>query len=179
MAKRFKQIKRIIITILIIVVCFLLECTVFKQINPFAVAPNLLIVVTSSFGFIRGKTEGLLVGFLCGLLRDVFFGDLLGFYALIYMVLGYCNGYFKQIFYDDDIKLPICLITASDFLFGNIVYLFMFVLRRRFNYFAYMKQSIMPELIYTIIITVVLYTIILKINQKLEANEKRSASKFV
>lgn len=179
MAQRLKQIKRIIITILIVIICFLLECTVFKQINPLAVAPNLLIVVTSSFGFMRGKTEGLLVGFFCGLLRDVFFGDLLGFYALIYMVIGYCNGFFKQIFYDDDVKLPICLITASDFLFGNIVYIFMFVLRRRFGYFTYMKQSIMPELIYTIIITVFLYQIILKINQRLEAKEKRSASKFV
>ena len=179
MAQRLKQIKRIIITILIIVICFLLECTIFKQINPLAVAPNLLIVVTSSFGFMRGKTEGLLVGFFCGLLRDVFFGDLLGFYALIYMVFGYCNGFFKQIFYADDIKLPICLITASDFLFGNIVYVFMYVLRGRFNYFAYMKQSIMPELIYTLIITVILYQLILKINQKLEDKEKRSASKFV
>ena len=179
MARRLKQIKRIFITFLIIIVCFLLECTVFKQINPLAVAPNLLIVVAAAFGFMRGKTEGLLVGFFCGLLRDVFFGDLLGFYALIYMVIGYCNGFFKQIFYDDDIKLPICLITASDFIFGNVVYIFMFVLRGRFGYWTYMRQSIMPELIYTIIITVFLYQIILKVNQKMEASEKRSASKFV
>ena len=179
MIKRLKQIKRILITMIIIIICFLLESSVFKQINPLAVTPNLLIVVTSSFGFMRGKTEGMLVGFFCGLLKDVFFSDLLGFYALIYMVIGYCNGFFEQIFYADDIKLPICLITASDFLFSNIVYIFMFVLRRRFGYFSYLKKSILPELIFTIIITVILYQIILKINQKLEDDEKRSASKFV
>ena len=36
-----------------------------------------------------------------------------------------------------------------------------------------------PELVYTMVITIFLYFIILKINQKLEAIEKRSASKFV
>ena len=37
----------------------------------------------------------------------------------------------------------------------------------------------LPELVYTILITIVLYFIILRINQKLEYIEKRSASKFV
>ena len=36
-----------------------------------------------------------------------------------------------------------------------------------------------PELIYTILVTIVLYFLILKINQRLEAVEKRSAAKFV
>ena len=47
------------------------------------------------------------------------------------------------------------------------------------QYFTYLKQIIIPELIYTIVVTIVLYQIVLKINQKLEDEEKRSASKFV
>lgn len=143
------------------------------------VTPNLLIVVTSSFGFMRGKKEGILVGFLCGLLVDIMFNDLVGFYALIYMVLGYANGFFRKIFYDDDIKLPLILIAVSDFLYGNIVCIFMFVMRSKFHYFYYLKSVIIPELIYTILVTIVLYQIILYINKKLESEEKRSASKFV
>ena len=38
---------------------------------------------------------------------------------------------------------------------------------------------IIPELIYTILVTLGLYQIILHVNQRLEAEEKRSASKFV
>ena len=38
---------------------------------------------------------------------------------------------------------------------------------------------IIPELIYTVGVTLILYQLILWINQKLEAEEKRSASKFV
>lgn len=171
--------KRKIITVCIIIACFLLESTVFPHLAFGTITPNLMIVVTSSFGFMRGKREGMAVGFLSGLLIDIMFNDLIGFYALIYTVLGYANGFFKKIFYDDDIKLPLILIAASDFLCGNIVCIFMFIMRSRFDYFYYLGNIILPELIYTILVTLILYQVILHINQKLEAKEKRSASKFV
>lgn len=174
-----RKLKRPIITILIIVLCFLIECTVFPHLAFASITPNLLVIVTASFGFMRGKKEGMMVGFLCGLIIDIFFGNLLGFYALFYTVLGYFNGFFRKIFYPEDIKLPIILIAASDFILGNAISLFMFVMRSKFHYFYYLRHIIIPELIYTILVTLVLYQIILHVNQKLEAEEKRSASKFV
>jgi len=174
-----KKIKRPVITIIIITVCFLLQCTVFQKLSFASISPNLLIIVTASFGVMRGRKEGMWIGFLCGIITDIFFGDLIGFYALFYTILGYANGFFKRIFYPEDIKLPLFLIGASDFLLGNAVCLLMFIMRSRFDYWYYMGNIIIPELIYTILVTLVLYQIILKINQKLESEEKRSASKFV
>lgn len=171
--------KRKIVTFAIIFVCFLLQSTVFQGMSLGGITPNLLIIVTSSFGFMRGKKEGLVVGLISGLLIDIMFNDLIGFYALVYMVLGYVNGFFRKIFFDDDIKLPLILIAASDFIYGNIVCVFMFVMRSKFHYFYYLKSVILPELIYTILVTIIVYQIILYINKKLEAKEKRSASKFV
>ena len=103
----------------------------------------------------------------------------IGFYALIYMLLGYINGFFNRIFYPEDIKLPIFLIGASDFIYGNVICILKFIMRSRFNYLYYLNSIIIPELIYTILVTIILYQIILKINESLEAIEKRSASKFV
>lgn len=171
--------KRKIITVCMIIVFFLLESTVFPNFSFGNITPNLMIVITSSFGFMRGKKEGMVVGFISGLLIDIMFGDLIGFYALIYTVLGYANGFFKKIFYDDDIKLPLILIGASDLIYGHIVYIFMFIMRSRFAYFYYLRNIILPEFIYTILVTLILYQIILHTNKKLEAEEKRSASKFV
>ena len=171
--------KRKLITGCIIIICFLLECTMFSNFSFASITPNLLIVVTSSFGFMRGKREGMTVGFICGLLFDIMFSDLIGFYTLIYTVLGYANGFFRKIFYADDIKLPLILIAASDFVYGNMVCLFMFIMRSRFHYFYYLKNIIIPELIYTILVTLILYSVILHINNKLETDEQRSASKFV
>lgn len=171
--------KRKIVTVCIIIACFILECTVFKRLSFASITPNLMIIVTSSFGFMRGKREGMMVGFISGLLVDIMFSDLIGFYTLIFTVLGYANGFFRKIFYDDDIKLPLILIAASDFLYGNIVCIFMFIMRSRFHYFYYLKSIIIPELIYTILVTLVFYQLILQVNKKLESEEQRSASKFV
>lgn len=171
--------KRKIITAIIIIVCFLLQSTLFKALSFAAISPNLLIVVVASFGFMRGKREGMFVGFFSGLIIDVFFGDVLGFYALTYMYIGYLNGFFKKIFFPEDIKLPLALISVSDIVCNLIVYFFLFLFRGRVDLGYYFMHLILPELVYTLLITVVLYFIILAINQRLEKSEKRSASKFV
>lgn len=171
--------RRKISVFFIIVVCFLLQSTLFQTLSFASIAPNLLIVVASSFGFMRGRKEGMWIGFFSGLLLDIFFGNVIGFYALIYMYIGYINGFFRKIFFPEDIKLPLILISASDLGYSLFVYLFQFFLRGRFQFGYYLIHIIIPELVYTILVTLILYFVILKINQKLEAIEKRSASKFV
>lgn len=171
--------RRKIAVFFIIVVCFLLQSTLFQTLSFASISPNLLIVVVSSFGFMRGRKEGMWIGFFSGLLLDIFFGSVIGFYALIYMYIGYINGFFRKIFFPDDIKLPLILISASDFGYNLLVYLFLFLLRGRFGFGYYLIHIMIPELVYTILVTIILYFVILKINQKLEMIEKRSASKFV
>ena len=171
--------RRKLAVFLIITVCFLLQSTLFQMLSIASISPNLLIVVTSSFGFMRGRKEGMWNGFFSGLILDIFFGSVIGFYALIYAYIGYVNGFFRKRFFPDDIKLPLILIAASDFSYNILVYLFLFFLRGRFRIDYYLLNIMLPELVYTILVTIVLYFIILKINKKLEKIEKRRASKFV
>ena len=101
------------------------------------------------------------------------------FYLLLFAVIGYLNGMFERMFYDDDIKLPIGLISASELFYGIITYVGMYMLRGDFAFGERLVQIILPELVYTILVTLVLYQIILHVNKRLEAEEQRSASKFV
>lgn len=171
--------KRIVITVLFVFICFLLQCTVFHTLAFGRIVPNLLIVITSSFGFMRGEKSGLLIGFLGGLLTDIFFGGVIGFYAILYMYIGYINGKFTPIFFPEDIKLPITLILCSDFFYGIICYVILFLLRGRFDFGYYLRNIILPEIVYTIVVTLFLYPIILWVNKRLEREEKRSEKKFV
>ena len=139
--------KRKLITFCIIIICFLMECTIFHRLSFASIKPNLLIIITSSFGFMRGKKEGLAVGFLSGFLTDVFWGNTLGFYTLLFSVIGYLNGSFRRLFYDDDIKLPIALIAVSELIYGLVTYFCMYLLRGDFAFEAYLRQIIMPELV--------------------------------
>ena len=172
------MLRKVIVTFFILF-CFILQCSVFGNIAFAGIIPNLLIILTSSFGFMRGEKEGLLIGFFCGLLNDVFFGNFLGFYALLLMYIGYLNGKFSRIFYPEDIKLPMALIITSDLSYEIICYILMFMLRGKFQFSYYFTHVIFPEALYTIVITLFLYPLILTVNGSLEAYEKRRAQKFV
>lgn len=170
--------RRKIVLAITIIVCFLLQCTVFKALAIASISPNLLIVVVASFGFMRGKKEGLFVGFFSRSSSGGEFGSVIGFYALIYMYIGYMNGFFKRIFFPDEVKLLLALIAVSDFFCNLLIYFSLFWFRGRFSFGYYLFHSILPELVYTMIVSVLLYFILLKVNEKLEAIERRSAAKF-
>ena len=164
---------------LFVIVSFILQCSVFGHIAFAGIIPNMMIVLTASFGFMRGEKEGLVIGFFCGLLNDIFFGNFLGFYALVLMYIGYLNGKFSRIFYPEDIKLPIALIVTSDLSYGTLCYILLFMLRGKFQFVYYFSHVILPEVLYTIVVTLSLYPLVLKVNEKLEAREKRRAQKYV
>ena len=124
----------------------------------------------------RGIPEGLSCS---GLLADIFFGSFIGLNALIYMYVGYLNGKFNRLFYEEDVKLPMILISLSDILCNFVIYCLFFLMRGRFMLPWYFIHLMLPELIYTILVTILLYFIILKINKHLEKIEKRRAAKFV
>ncbi len=171
--------KRKIITFLIIVICFLTECTIFTKIAFASIKPNLLLIVTCSLGLMRGRKKGMTVGLVSGFFVVLFWGGTMGYNMLIYALIGYLNGTFRRMFFDEDVKLPIALIAASDLLFGLVNYVCLYMLQGDFAFGTYLTRIIMPELVYTVLVTLILYQIILQINKKLEVEEQRSASKFV
>lgn len=173
------KIRRIVVTAVVVLAAYLLQCTIFPSLEIAGIKPNLMLIVTASFGFMRGPREGMFVGFASGMLIDIQYGDMIGFYALIYLVEGFVNGLFEQIYFDEDIKLPLFLIAGSDIVYGIVVYFLTFLLRSDFDFLYYLNRIIVPEAIYTIAVTLIIYPLLLFINHKLEAEEKRSASKFV
>lgn len=171
--------KRNIAAVALVILFFILQSTLFQTLHFGGISPNLLIILIASFGFMCGKKYGLVVGFFCGLLTDIFFGNVIGLYALIYMYIGYANGFFNSIFYQNDIKLPMILIMISDAVYGFVCYILLFLLQGKFNIGYYFSTIIFPEMIYTIGITIILYPFILWINTICEETEKGSDQRFV
>lgn len=171
--------KRFLITFFAIITLFVLQGTFFKAFAFGNTVPNLLIILTVSVSLMRGDKAGILTGFFSGLLLDIFSGPAIGLYALIYMYIGYANGGFSKIFFPEDIKLPMIMIILSDFIYGMCVYSLLFLLRGRTDFSFYLRKIIIPECIYTIVVTLVLYPLILYIEKKLKNAEIRKARKFV
>ncbi len=156
--------RRILTLGALILLTFILQGTVFQELSVASIAPNLLLILTVSFGFMRGKKEGLFVGFFCGFLIDIFYGNLIGFYSLLYMYMGYLNGMAYNIFYEEDVKVPMFLVAISDLVYGFAVYGLQFMLRGRLHILNYIRHIILPEMVYTVLITIIFYRIFYQIN---------------
>ena len=65
-------------------------------------------------------------------------------------------------------KLPIFLISASELAYGLGHYVIMFMMRSRFAFFYYLTRIILPELLYTIVVTLLFYSLIYGVNRRLD-----------
>ncbi len=148
---------RKVIELIVIILGFLLQCTFFQAFSFAGIVPNLMIILTSSFGFMEGPREGMFAGFICGLLMDVFYSPFIGLNALIYLYIGYTNGQANRLFYPEDIKFPSFCIIMSDLACLMMQYVFGFLLRARLDLPYYVLHVMIPELIYTIVVAIIVY----------------------
>lgn len=160
---------------------YFLQMGVFSELTLGGISPNLFIIFVVSIGMIRGKKEGCILGFIFGILTDAMYAVYFGFYALVFALLGYAAGYVQQIFYEEDMTLPLVIISLADLLYGAAIYIFTFLPRGRTDFLYYFTRIILPEMIYTLILAVFLYRLITFINRKIEikGSEKHIDKKII
>ena len=161
------RIQRKVVTLLLILISAILQGTLFKALSIGSITPNLLLILTVSFGFMRGKKNGIWIGFFCGILKDLLSDGLLGFYALVYLCIGYAAGCCCKLFYDEELRVPIILMAAGDLVYGGLVYGMQYLMRGRIQFYYYFGRIIIPEMIYTVLMTVLLYRLLFNINKRL------------
>ena len=106
--------KRYISMFLLIIICFLLQTTLFQKVKLANVSPDLLVVLVSAAGVMYGRGLGMYSGVISGLLCDFMYSDIIGLYILIYVIAGYISGAAHKIYLKDDMVIPLSIIAASD-----------------------------------------------------------------
>lgn len=161
------RIRNFIIIVLIIIAGFILQCTVISRIRMIGYAPNLMLVFTFIFGYKNGKIAGMITGLFGGLLIDIFFCDVIGYNALILVIIGFISGIWNSYFYSDELYVPLLLMMGSDLVYCAAYYLFWFILRARFDFAYSITRIILPEFILTLIAGAILYKPISLLIEKL------------
>lgn len=164
--------KRVFTLGILIIICFVLQTALFPYIEIAGTAPDLMLILTVSFGLMRGRKEGMLVGFFCGFLYDLYFGYAIGPFMILYMILGYCNGFFHRLYLVEDVLLPMLIILIDDLFFNFATYIIFFLLRNRLEFSTYLKDIILPEMIYTTLITLFIFKFFVFVNKTLKRLEK-------
>ena len=115
----------------------------------------------------------MICGLFAGLLMDLFYTGPFGFYSLIFVCCGYVNGIFTRYYYDDFITLPLLLCGANEIIYNLYIFVFRFLMRGKFDLLYYMLRIVLPELVFSLIVTLIVYRVFLKVGKKLDDMEQR------
>lgn len=169
--------KRLIVYTIELLVCFVLQSSAYRYFQLADIMPNLILILVVSTAYMRGRNAGMLLGFFSGLLVDLMYGSyvigtysLIGVHALLYLLIGYFLGYTNKFFSNDDYTLPLILIGGSEFIYKFLYYVIEFLLRGRLNFLLYLRRYILPEIVYTVAISIFLYKLLHMINKRLDRN---------
>ena len=168
---------RVFVIGIILLLSNVLQSTLLNIIRIRDISPNFTVMIIVAFALLRGSKEGLITGFFAGLLVDIFFSTSKGYLAIIYACIGYFCGKFNKDFYRENFILPFVLTLVST-LFYNFAISLSFLLRGKTNYIFFLKNIIVPETIYTIILSLIVYQLMYVINEKIEKHEKSKRNIF-
>ena len=154
-----------IIMALLIIGTFLIQSTLRAIIPAQYTVPDLLIILTCSMGLMRGKESGMLTGFFCGILYDLFYGSVFGFTALCYLYIGFANGHLYKVFFDEDIRVPMATVGLSELVYKLAVFTVEYVLYRRYRFRIYLTGTILPSVIASILFAILMYTLYRLVNK--------------
>lgn len=171
--------KRAVYYFILILSAFMLQNNFFAAVKLLASTPNLLLIVTFTIAFLNGRKDGMIVGFCCGLVSDLFFSTNVGVYALIYTLIGYGCGIIGQLFYTEYLYMPVLLCLGSELGFGLYVFVAYFLLNGTTDIGYYMLNIILPEMVYTLLITLITYKPLHILNDWVKKKEKKIAKKYV
>ena len=141
-------------------VCVILESTLFVRLRIGGIIPNLTLIVVVSIALAEGNGWGRGIGFFMGLTHDVLFSHRIGYFALMYYLLGHLCGYGHRILRRGNLLIPLLLTILADFVYGFTNYFFLAFLHGRTDPSLYFHQIILPEAAYTSLFILPIYAFI-------------------
>ena len=147
----------IIIYILIIVINFIFQSTLLPYMSVFGVLPNTSIIIIVIIALLKGRKVGSIVGLSMGLLQDIIFSPVIGVNGFIYFFIGYLVGMTESRLSKDNILIPFIMTAAATIGYHLFYYLFMFFLAYNINFSAFFKKTILLEMVYNSLLSILVY----------------------
>lgn len=98
----------------------ILQSTVFNSIAIAGVKPDFILILVIFYSIIRGNQKGAAVGFLLGLIEDVYLGRFIGMNALAKGLTGFAAGILTRGAFSDNLFVPIITTFLGTLLNGFI-----------------------------------------------------------
>jgi len=169
---------RVFINILCVILGFCVQASLCDFIKINIIKPDIIILFIISSAILRSDLEAVILGFFFGLMRDIFFGKLIGIFALSYMLIGYLASKPFKYFYNENYFIPMILCFTTSFLFDAIIF-FKIIFSQDINYYFYfIANIILPKAIYNTLLIFIFYPVVYFINIKLLTRESKHGFKI-
>ncbi len=158
------------------ILAFLMICaesTVLHGIEIYGMIPNLSLCMVVSCSLLFGSAFGRRLGIFVGLCQDILFLDILGFYTLLYFLLGQAAGLFKNGFDQNNLLLSVGITALFDLLYSFVCYFFMHFFQGRINILYFLTHTILPEVCYTLIASIPVYFLVRWFGNRLDRMSER------
>lgn len=170
-----KKAKIIIALILIFFLIYFLQSNFFNWFVIFGVKPNLFVILVLFIGLFMGRNYGVCFGIAFGLILDFLIGRNIGISSVMLGIVGIMGGYIDKNFSKDS-RITIMLMVAittivfelGEFIIQNFILSYAFI---EIDIFA---KTLLIEVLYNIILTVILYPLLKNGGFYIEGNFKEN-----
>ena len=166
------MLKKIIVNALIILfLVTLIFSNYIKIIEVNGVIPDFILILTILNGFFLSPIFAMIFGFFSGLAIDISYYPLLGFYALIYTIIGYTTSISRIIYINNSLISSILIFIF--FILKSLLFLILGFFFLELEYIAafFRPSKFFVELIYTLIISIPFFLIYRNIYSKSRKNK--------
>lgn len=146
-----------LIIFIIIVINFILQCTVFQYIHIFGVIPNTTLIIVVSIAILKGKHIGGLTGLFAGFIQDIVFSPTIGPNAFVLFFIGYLVGMTDQKLYKESLFIPFIFVALSTLAYHSLYYVLLFFLGENIRFAYFFKRVVLIETLFNSILALPIY----------------------
>ena len=164
----------VICFILIFIIIYLLQANLFSWFNLAGVKPNLFLILVLTIGLFGGKIIGITSGVLFGFILDLLMGKSIGISITMLGITGFIGGHLGKNFSKDSRITMITIVALTTFIYeiGTII-LNLFINSMQISLW-YIIKTLLIEIIYNSIITIIIYPLIIKFGYMVEDTFNKS-----
>ena len=155
-----------------VVLLYVVQSSLLTLIAYRGIGPDLMLLLTVSYAFLRGMRYGGLMGFATGLLQDLAMGTFLGVHAFSQLLIGMFFGRFSDRVFKEQFFLPVFASVAAIVANYFILALLMVLLGYRFNLVSSLQTMLIPMLIYQLAFAYPVHRFTYELDKKLSEKEK-------
>lgn len=149
--------RRYIMSYLILVVAYILQTTLIREIAIFKVAPSLMLVSVICFSLVNEEVSAAIYGGIAGLLMDISSGGAIGFNAILMLYLALALVIFGQDLFHDTVRSATFLVVISTILYESVFAFFNFAIFGNSSFWYMILRVALVEAVYNGVFAPLIY----------------------